>query len=666
MTHRNLLKKSRALCIPARLGLSLALLITLVGLTPASPAHAGTVYTIDVDNIDDDQSGSGCTLREAIDVANEGRVSGTWYNCKITTGGSMQTYYQINLPATAYTYTLTGASEEDDNASGDLDIAANVVIDGKSPSLTVIDGGGVDRVFDIAPSSGSYRVRIEDVAIQGGSVAAQGGGIRNDGALYITDSHVCSNTTTDHSHHGGGIYNGESAELNITDSEVYSNTTPGASSYGGGIYNDGGTVNISGSSIYNNEAANSFSGCGGIHNAGGTVDIAASDIMSNTANTSGGGLCSLYAGALVTITNSTISNNEAASEGGGGIYNSNSSELTITNCAVFGNEAYNGGGGVSTDGGTSTTVITDSVIYSNTVISSEGVGAGVYDDSGTVIIAGSIISGNHATGSGFEGAGLYNTGGVVTVTQSTISENRAAGGTAKGGGIVNSGAGVIHISHSAILSNTVRHQGAGLYLENLNTVITATNTTISGNRAGGTGGGIYVDSLSTIYLNHATVADNAADSDDNDWGEGGGIYIYNTGTVNFEHTIIAGNLRGTSAIHASADCTGTLNSQGYNLVGHSTGCPSDGTGDQTIDPNDVFTSALGPLADNGGETWTHALLSDSPAIEAIPVGSCSLSADQRGESRPSDGDLDNTSECDIGAYEFTPLQVYLPLALKDF
>ena len=70
---------------------------------------------------------------------------------------------------------------------------------------------------------------------------------------------------------------------------------------------------------------------------------------------------------------------------------------------------------------------------------------------------------------------------------------------------------------------------------------------------------------------------------------------------------------------------------------------------------------LGPLQDNGGPTWTHALLSGSPAINAIPYANCTydhdgdpgtpevvLMKDQRGVSRTMGWG------CDIGAYEVTP------------
>ena len=53
---------------------------------------------------------------------------------------------------------------------------------------------------------------------------------------------------------------------------------------------------------------------------------------------------------------------------------------------------------------------------------------------------------------------------------------------------------------------------------------------------------------------------------------------------------------------------------------------------------------LGPLADNGGPTWTHALLSASPAVDEGAGGPDCLPVDQRDMVRP------QGVACDIGAY----------------
>jgi hypothetical protein len=55
---------------------------------------------------------------------------------------------------------------------------------------------------------------------------------------------------------------------------------------------------------------------------------------------------------------------------------------------------------------------------------------------------------------------------------------------------------------------------------------------------------------------------------------------------------------------------------------------------------------LGPLADNGGPTETHALLPESLGVDAVTEG-CPTT-DQRGVSRPLG------ARCDVGAYEIDP------------
>ena len=61
----------------------------------------------------------------------------------------------------------------------------------------------------------------------------------------------------------------------------------------------------------------------------------------------------------------------------------------------------------------------------------------------------------------------------------------------------------------------------------------------------------------------------------------------------------------------------------------------------------VTDAGLGPLADNGGPTLTHALLAGSPAIDAADDGVCPAT-DQRGVVRP------QGMGCDVGAYEYVP------------
>jgi Ca2+-binding RTX toxin-like protein len=82
----------------------------------------------------------------------------------------------------------------------------------------------------------------------------------------------------------------------------------------------------------------------------------------------------------------------------------------------------------------------------------------------------------------------------------------------------------------------------------------------------------------------------------------------------------------------------TLASQGQTLIASTAGCGyAAGAGDIT-----GVEAKLGPLADNGGATPTHALLTGSPALDK--GGGCAKT-DQRGVPRTAGG------ACDIGAYE---------------
>jgi hypothetical protein len=115
------------------------------------------------------------------------------------------------------------------------------------------------------------------------------------------------------------------------------------------------------------------------------------------------------------------------------------------------------------------------------------------------------------------------------------------------------------------------------------------------------------------------------------------------------HTIIANNIGGNNCRVNTVSTTTLLTSLGYNLS-------SDATCfDPAVNPTDQSNTdpLLGPLQDNGGPTFTHALLPGSPAIDVGPDTS-SIETDQRGFPRLSDGDGDGIAHSDIGAFELLP------------
>jgi hypothetical protein len=144
------------------------------------------------------------------------------------------------------------------------------------------------------------------------------------------------------------------------------------------------------------------------------------------------------------------------------------------------------------------------------------------------------------------------------------------------------------------------------------------------------GGGIH--NSGTLEVSNSTLSGNSAPN-------GGGILNGGGATATLKNTIVAKSLSGGS-------CSGIITNGGYNLDSDNT-C-FFGTNNNSLSGVDPM---LGPLADNGGPTKTHALLAGSPAIDK--GNSFSATTDQRGLVRPSNFvDIVNAADgSDIGAFE---------------
>lgn len=243
-------------------------------------------------------------------------------------------------------------------------------------------------------------------------------------------------------------------------------------------------------------------------------------------------------------------------------------------------------------------------------------GGAILNQGGTVTIASSHLSGHVATSAG---GAIYNDGGTLIISNSTIASNRA---DSAGGAIYNAG-GVLSISASTAAANTSGSAGGGIYIHSGS--VSFKNSTLSGNTAATVGGGLY-NQNGAVTLNNVTVASNSANS-------GSGIGNED-GTLTLSNSLIANN--------TDADCAGTLTSTGHNLL-QSPGAGCIISGDNAGNILNVNAS-IEALAANGGSTPTHALLADSPAIDAGNPATCEAT-DQRGEERPKRG------ACDIGAFE---------------
>jgi CSLREA domain-containing protein len=333
------------------------------------------------------------------------------------------------------------------------------------------------------------------------------------------------------------------------------------------------------------------------------------------------------------------------SRGAGGAVYSKNSALAIINSLINTNDASNGSGIASTNGVVN---VVSSVFNGNidrSVISSDGIisvvsssitnNSGGIGNGGILTVDRSIISNNCCFG------GVGNSGSAA-ISKTTLDKNK---NIINGGGVFNSGG--MSIKDSTISSNESDRSGGGIYNAGQ---LTVTNSTVSGNlllidpglTGNSSGGGIYNTSTGSLILTNATIANNHAK------GLGGGVHQDSTGAVTIRNTIIAGNSSSTSEI----DVSGKIVSQGFNLIGNTTGS-SGWINSDLLNRNPL----LALLGNYGGLTLTHSLTSGSPAINAgsnalavDPATNNTLQYDQRGVDyrRAIGGGI---GIVDIGAYE---------------
>lgn len=364
-------------------------------------------------------------------------------------------------------------------------------------------------------------------------------------------------------------------------------------------------------------APSQFTGGGGIFKGGGMLSLSNVIITGNKTDFGGGGVA--FLSGTLTVTNSTISNNEA--NVGGGISFGNGT-LTITNSTISGNDAATSSGG--------------GIVISNNSI---------------VTITKTIISGNTAETFG-GGIGLFGPS-TATISDSTISGNTAR----FGGGVVNSG--TLNLRSSTVSGNTANcTEGCGGGVHD-NGTLNVTNSTISGNRVPNgnlNGGGMMI--FGQAVITNSTITNNLAAGTTSTSG------IFSLGFPQLRNTIVAANQNNS----VTADVFGVFTSFGGNLIGNignfafGFGAPGDQIGGGS---NPIINPLLGPLADNGGPTQTHALLAGSPAIDRGRNDLTTEAFDQRGEgfARIVDGNSDGSAIVDIGAFELQ--QVPLEELIED-
>lgn len=279
-------------------------------------------------------------------------------------------------------------------------------------------------------------------------------------------------------------------------------------------------------------------------------------------------------------------------------------------------------------------------------------GGGVYVTgiNTNVSVRNSKVSGNSAA---FFGGGIFSAGGSsVSLSNSTVSQNLAR----FGGGIGGLLTGSVSLSNSTVSENSAIYLGGGILaaaydspagVNTFNLSVKLNNSTVSGNsvfEAGsselGAGGGIAVFGLTNVSLSNSTVSGNLAEF-------GAGFFASGTSNISLNNSIVANS----NGIDSNDECI-TVDAQSTITVGADSIIDDTSCGGGTIaDP------LLGPLADNGGPTLTHALLLGSPAIDNLnAVGGSAL--DQRGF-RVVGGVRD------IGAFEYAPTLDLTVTSIED-
>ncbi len=385
-----------------------------------------------------------------------------------------------------------------------------------------------------------------------------------------------------------------------------------------------------------------------------TIDASGNDPTPDENNGDGSRVFNIDDGGfnnLIQVTLAGLTLTGGDNNGKGGAISSKE-ELSIFSSTLVDNSSRQGGAVSSGDDlsnmpeNRALLIIVDSRIVGNNSRS----GGGIFSLA-EMKITGSTISDNQSrcSGGGIFARSVFGFTQDFEIVDSTISNNTAGD---RGGGFYIFGIGS-RIDSSTIDNNTGR-TGGGIFVTGSVEIV---NSTVSKNTSFTTGGGV-LSNWGDLILRHVTVTDN-------DSKEGGGIYARSPrpGQVTtLDHVIVAGN---RSEQGGSPDLFGRSLAVSYSLIGDNTGLilPEAPIGSPDANGNliggemyGVIDPMLGELADNGGPTQTHALLSGSPAINRGDLNAVAgidgvPKFDQRGDGF----DRVFGGRIDIGAYEVQEL-----------
>ncbi len=285
-----------------------------------------------------------------------------------------------------------------------------------------------------------------------------------------------------------------------------------------------------------------------------------------------------------------------------------------------------------------------------------------------IVDAGLSVSASHlvfSNGYGWQLAGGILNNGSLTLAHATVSDNLMATDAGDfwqgGGGIYNGDGASLMLVDSTVTNNTSGWTGGGIYsfFNSSTSIIRSTisdnlaldvaggmrllgdgeivNSTLSGNTSTTWHGGALFLTDGVVTMTNATVVGNNAPA-----GTTGGLFTGTftdaSATLTIQNSIVANNGDFGCFLAPFGAGAVALDSLGNNVF-------TDGTCSPIGSDQVVGDALVDVLADNGGPTWTHALLAGSPAIDAANNAVCEPT-DQRGVARD--------AACDAGAFEYVP------------
>jgi|SRR5579871_3244779 len=341
----------------------------------------------------------------------------------------------------------------------------------------------------------------------------------------------------------------------------------------------------------------------------------------------GGGAIMMAANAILGLIKDSHFTNNESNNVGGALYCAPNSVCNVITASAFSNNKAQTGGAIAVVG-SSLSKVNEVLLSGNTATTTSG-GAIAITDAGsiTTIIASSFTNNQ---GANYGGAiELENGSSIDFIDSSTFAFNNAINGGAINVDLV--AASTIKKIYNSTFNDNTATIGGALKL-NLGSITSMANNTFNQNVAIRQGGAIFIGASASISdLFNSTIDGNIAAA-----ASGGGIY--NCGTITGMISTIAaenvGGLPGPANEDDVNNCGGTGSIGGtssYNLIGsNANNSFVDGANHNKVgSPADPLDPDLGVLRDNGGRTFTMALLTNSPAIGAgnNPLG---LVHDQRG------------------------------------